>query len=178
MKFSSLCLAAALTVVSVGASASTLQIDQIDKEQTTFTQKSGSPFGAFSELYLFKLNPADFSSGSALVSFALTELKVGTRTNINFAPVVFSRDEAGTDIIWQGTTSAASYAGADVLSTEFFVDVPKFYLTIAGNAIGTGLNSGSYSYEITAGVPEPSTYGLMLGGMALVGWTLKRRQQA
>lgn len=182
MKSSSIALAAWLALGPLVASASTLQAYEIDKEQSTFVHP-----GSFVEKYLFQLDSTDFPNSLADVSFALTELKLGSKIDIQFGPseansVIFSRDLNATDVLWSGTPTPASYGMADVLNVDTFrVDVPVFYLTIAGNAIGTStVNSGSYSFEITAmpAVPEPASLSLALAGLGAISLILRRRRGA
>jgi hypothetical protein len=197
MKHSSICIASLLALAPFAVSASTLQAYEIDKTQTTFARQGGAPYGAFQEVYLFKLDSADFPNATADVAFSLAELKLGNALNIDFDPkfaeglvgandvidsVVFSRDQQAQDVIWHGDPVAASYGLADVLSVDTFhvsglTNAPYFYLTITGEAFGTGINSGSFSFEITA-VPEPETYALALTGLALVGWVANKRRKA
>lgn len=180
MKASSIALGAWLALGPLVAAASTLQAYEIDKEQSTFAQP-----GSFVEKYLFQLDSADFPNALADVSFALTELKLGSQIDIQFGPsetdsVVFSRDLGASDVLWSGTPVGASYGLADVLSVNTFrVDVPVFYLTIKGNAIGTSaVNSGSYSFEIAAmpAVPEPASVSLAVAGLGLIGLLWRRRR--
>jgi PEP-CTERM motif len=49
----------------------------------------------------------------------------------------------------------------------------RFVLAIADYADGVG--NGALGYTITASVPEPETYALMLAGLALVGAMVRRR---
>lgn len=49
----------------------------------------------------------------------------------------------------------------------------KAYLNIHTTTFGGGEIRG-----FLAPVPEPTTYALMLGGLGLIGWAAKRRQQA
>ena len=52
-------------------------------------------------------------------------------------------------------------------------DNPTF--TTGSYALTEFDGTGTYTLTISA-VPEPATYGMMLGGMALVGFALRRRQ--
>jgi len=171
---------AALALAPLAASAATLRPYDIDKEQTTLTRA-----GSFVEKYMYVLDGRDFDNNLADVAFALTELKLGSAIDINFGSesvpgVVFSRDFAGTSVLWSGTPTSGAWP-ADHLSVDTFrVDVPVFYLTITGNAIGTSINHGSYSFEITAmpAVPEPSSVALSLAGLGVLGWVASRRRRS
>ncbi|RFP08429.1 PEP-CTERM sorting domain-containing protein [Duganella sp. BJB475] len=47
-------------------------------------------------------------------------------------------------------------------------------LTIIGTDTGTASYAGTL--DITSAVPEPATYGMLLGGLALMGWMARRRK--
>lgn len=56
-----------------------------------------------------------------------------------------------------------------------FLSGGSLVLTISGTALGTG---GSYSGIINlSAVPEPATYGMMMGGLAMLGFMARRRKQ-
>lgn len=64
-----------------------------------------------------------------------------------------------------------------VASGSVFFGVPVnglIVLTIIGTDIGTASYAGTL--DITSAVPEPATYGMLLGGLALVGLAARRRK--
>jgi hypothetical protein len=188
MKLSCFAVAAALAVSSFAVSASTLEILEIDKGQTTYTAPHtlGLPF---LDNYLFKLSdeflPFNYQAD---VGFAFTELKFKKITDIDFTDgfITFSSslDAAGnpTGTIFATGVPVPNPGTATLAFDTFSVNTKDFYMTIKGTVIGTGLdhNAGSYSFEIEAApVPEPTTYSLALGGLALIGVaTAKRRRVA
>jgi hypothetical protein len=50
-----------------------------------------------------------------------------------------------------------------------------YYLSVSGLADGS--SGGQYMLSITAAVPEPETYALLLAGLALVGFVARRRNE-
>ena len=62
-------------------------------------------------------------------------------------------------------------SGGDMLGTHSFGGGVK-YLTFSGEAGYVQVSAVTYA------VPEPGTYALMLGGMAAIGLTLRRRRQS
>ncbi|WEF36021.1 FxDxF family PEP-CTERM protein [Pseudoduganella chitinolytica] len=51
-----------------------------------------------------------------------------------------------------------------------------YYLQVEGTVLSRAAGSYSASLAVTP-VPEPATYGMMLGGLALVGVMARRRKQ-
>jgi hypothetical protein len=49
-------------------------------------------------------------------------------------------------------------------------------IAVTGNRLGAGSNFQG-SLVLTSAVPEPETYALMLGGLAAVGFMIRRRRQ-
>lgn len=49
-------------------------------------------------------------------------------------------------------------------------------LKFAAAGIGDGLGGSLDAVSVTAAVPEPSTYAMMFGGLALIGFSLRRRR--
>ncbi len=63
-----------------------------------------------------------------------------------------------------------------LLSGSFFFNVPvsgPVTLVIKGKDNGTASYSGTL--DITSAVPEPATYGMLLGGLAMLGLATRRR---
>ena len=62
----------------------------------------------------------------------------------------------------------------DLITSNQLLDAGQnWYLQVSGNADGSA--GGRYSYALyTQTVPEPATFPLMLGGVALMAWVLRR----
>jgi len=70
-------------------------------------------------------------------------------------------------------TASASEPGVYTLRNAWLTSGP-IVLTISGLI---GVDGGSYAGNINVlAVPEPETYGMMLGGLALVGYLSRRRK--
>lgn len=115
-----------------------------------------------------------------------------TPSSAAFDPViaVFYGTEADTAAYWDLRTGTDSvHVGFADGPDEFLPGGPGEAATLRFNNVyggGTfvlaiadyadGLGQGSLGYTITAAVPEPGTYALMLGGIALLGLTARRRR--
>jgi hypothetical protein len=52
----------------------------------------------------------------------------------------------------------------------------NYYLQVSGNMVGTGAASFGGALQMAAPVPEPETYGMMLGGLGVLGFMARRRK--
>lgn len=55
-----------------------------------------------------------------------------------------------------------------------------YYLEVKGTVLGTagGSYGGSINITPTSAVPEPTTYGMLLGGLGLIGFVARRKKQS
>jgi hypothetical protein len=52
----------------------------------------------------------------------------------------------------------------------------NYYLQVSGNMMSNGAASFGGAISMAAPVPEPETYGMMLGGLGLLGFMARRRK--
>ncbi len=65
------------------------------------------------------------------------------------------------------------FTGNDTTYINMLTSPGSYHLTITGTVVGS---IGGYAVSlVTAAVPEPETYGMMLGGLALVGAIARRK---
>ena len=101
-----------------------------------------------------------------LASFPIAPATFGANDQI---ALVLSKDDAASDLI---TASFAFLSGGVAGSfTTFGVKSPIFH--------GENWTRAEFvaSQAISAPIPEPQTYALMLAGMGLIGWQLRRKLQ-
>ena len=121
-------------------------------DRFNFTATAGASLSAFVSSFM---NPAD-THGVALTGFSLYD-SGGT--------VVQSGNKViGTPLnLW---TNAASNLQAS-----------NYYLLVSGNIVGHGVTRYDGAVNLTAApVPEPETYGMLLGGLAVLGLVARRRK--
>lgn len=129
-------------------------------------------------------------------SYTFTDVKIGTITINSLSDVVgsvFAATTIGFPAPFQGTFTldAVSFTGASVGTlTDLDADPAKFSyagvaagvydVIVSGKLLGGGqFNNAAFlgaNYTVSA-VPEPATYGMLLGGLALVGALARRKQR-
>jgi len=123
-------------------------------DRFNFTATAGSSLSAFVSSFM---NPAD-THGVALTGFSLynsagTAIQSGTNAM------------SGPINLW---TNGASNLQAS-----------NYYLLVSGNIVGHGVTRYDGALNLTpatAPVPEPETYGMLLGGLAVLGLVARRRK--
>jgi PEP-CTERM putative exosortase interaction domain len=174
---------AILAGVSVGANATTTALGEVSSSvPTTFTGSVLGQSQSFSDIFTFTLSQPNMSSGYSAVNFPLNIPDVGSLGTVlsTMSLVTF-----GTDGL-QGTTddqvlksvvlpSAGNTQDHLSLSWDQPITGPA-YLNISGVTSGSlgGLYSGSIE-SISAPIPEPETYAMLLAGLGLMGAVVRRR---
>lgn len=150
---------ASATVINLG----TVPISPLEPMAFTETHTKGD----FADTINFSI--ATGSLDSSLNNLKLTLGKNNAVTvydiaNLNYTLYTASGSQIGT-----------SYGGSDATYTTSLAAGQSYYFTVTGTATGTG--GGTYAMSLlTAAVPEPETYGMMLGGLGLIGFIASRRK--
>ena len=110
-----------------------------------------------------------------------------TTLNLSFDPATSGGTVDWTDIFW---TTDHSWKVFDVTgATSGFGNLsldPLSWLDTRGQAFGTNLEGASFALtqvgsdiylNYSAAIPEPSTYGIVIGGLALAGAAIARRRR-
>lgn len=143
----------------------------------TFTLGQGQHAGAqnnfFSDKYAFSI------AGVNDVVGLITSLKVG---NNGLTITGFDLRNAANGIVFHGTQDVTNYLPGDqawsFASGLHPLSAGNYTLEVDGYVASA--NGGSYSGNIAvaAAVPEPTTYAMLVGGLALLGMVARRRKQA
>jgi len=166
MKLQSLVLAAALATSFGSAAAKTVDIDLQGGPVLWTTHEIGATHtaGAFSDTYTF----SDYTAAASYVTGGL----VNTATwysDITFTGATLNGvDVPGLNVFaW----SAVAFLNEKVSG--------PLTLTVNGFVNAKGSNTASYGgvFTVTSAVPEPATYGMLAGGMAVLAFAARRRKQ-
>ena len=119
-----------------------------------------------------------FTSSASSVIF--TFLAPITAFGADFAS--FQDGIVRSSIVINGQTIIPDVAGAENSNTVRFLGYTSStpFTTVTFNGTvgdGFGIDNVSFSSAVTAAVPEPGTWALMLTGFGAVGFTMRRRQK-
>lgn len=145
-------VAASLTLASVSSEAAVIGNAQIgDSFNSTIYKTPGT--GNFIDTIVFNL------SGSADVTYSISEFEFGSFINIDF--LGFGFYDASNNLLLD---TSALVAGI-------------YTLNIIGNVVGSAGGAYNLAYAVTATpVPEAETFAMFLAGLGLVGSIVVRRK--
>jgi len=162
MKLKSVVATAVLAAASFSASATAYDLGILDPSGFDTLISSSIKFGAntaINDTWSFTLLAPSSTSFVASQTFAVTE---GAITN--FAAVLNSTNF--------GLTTGA---GSQTLSWNGPLTAGTYSVSITGTTGLAGARYGASVSAIPTPVPEPETYGMMLGGLALLGAVARRK---
>ena len=163
MKLQSIVLAALLSTAFGGAMAENYTVPAVtlNGEAPHWTGAFGVSHtaGLFTDTYTFNYTGVPAAAEGFFANFS------NSSSDINFTGAWLN----GTAL---QTTDFLTMSGS------VFKDVAvagKLTLVISGKAIG---NAASYAgtIDVTSAVPEPTTYGMLLGGLGVMGFLARRRK--
>ncbi|MGB9991158.1 FxDxF family PEP-CTERM protein [Pseudoduganella rhizocola] len=76
-----------------------------------------------------------------------------------------------------GTSLSSGMTDVWTLSTTHLVP-DSYYLQVSGTLLGDDAASYGGTLTTVTAVPEPETYGMLIGGLGLLGFLARRRKQA
>ncbi|MGB2833536.1 MAG: FxDxF family PEP-CTERM protein [Methylotenera sp.] len=129
---------------------------------------------AFNDAYTFNFNFGPAASGAKL-DIQYKDLNLAGHTFTSLTGALWQDNGAlGVD---PGDLFLGNIAAADVHNIFNYVANGNYYLNIAGVPDPLGGNGSTFGIHVqVTPVPEPETYAMMLGGLALVGFSARRRK--
>ncbi|MBJ7310618.1 FxDxF family PEP-CTERM protein [Rugamonas sp. CCM 8940] len=146
----------------------------IDANTDAFTHAFADP-GAFTDHYTFTTDDSAYLT-DALVHSTKSELTINffglylASNNSLVAPAAIEVDPSDSSVAQPGS-GYWRFAGVSIAANT------AYYLAIDGNVLATNGSSYGGSVLITP-VPEPETYGMLLGGMGIMAFLARRRKSA
>ncbi|MDB5804464.1 MAG: hypothetical protein JWN73_1786 [Betaproteobacteria bacterium] len=114
-----------------------------------------------------------FNSTGGFTTLAFDKLGLSLNANTKYIAYLTSNDPTVTGIQLSRTQTAADTSGFGI-GNGYFSTIPGQGWQLPFN--GNGFLSLQYT-ALTAPVPEPETYALMLAGLGLIGFAARRKQQ-
>ena len=130
---------------------------------------TGSPSSFFDEYADFTIagwNQAAGVGNSLLLTF----------NGINVSEILGLTIEVWDNTHPGGTNLFASFSGDNITNAIGFLPDGQYHLDISGQ-FGPATTTASYAVALSA-VPEPETYAMLLAGLGLVGFSVRRRKVA
>ena len=152
-----------MAAASFSASAATYDLGILDPTGSDTLSAITTKFAANSvvdDFWTFKLITPSSASFGALQTFSVVEgaIKDFSATLLGYGNLTNTSSAGIQSLSWDGQLAAGSY-------------------TVHVTGL-TGLKNAAYLGSVSAlPVPEPETYGMLLGGLALVGFAARRRAQ-
>jgi hypothetical protein len=151
---------AALALLSVPAFAATVNLGALGDEAS----RAGSLGSVYApDVIQFTISKAELLTLSATVS--------NTSANLGGSSLVLSGPTSDSSLFHKTSSWDASFAGYPGI----LIEAGSYSFTISPAAISGAHANGAYSLTLT-GVPEVSTWAMMLSGMAAIGFAGYRRK--
>ncbi|GGX97491.1 PEP-CTERM sorting domain-containing protein [Massilia dura] len=162
MKLKSIVLAAALLPAFGSAFADDFTVDLIGGPNVWSAHLGAThTTGAFSDTFTFSNYSAD--NGTVFASLINTAT---TWSDLSFDTVTLNGVNISTGDI--GPLSIAAILGQNVTG--------PLTLAVSGTVTGQVASYGG-DFNVTTPVPEPATYGMLAGGLAVLAFAARRRKQ-
>jgi hypothetical protein len=172
------------------------EIFALNDHQFLVLERDGKGLGdgsatAFKSIYLVDLTGAqdvsDSSGESALVAKAPTKvLFLDLKAALNAAGIASDKIPAkleglafGDDVVINGVLTHTLYVANDndFIGNVGGVDNPNQWFVFGVTDADLAKLGANYEPQQIAAIPEPKTYALMLGGLGLICWVVRRRSR-
>lgn len=167
---------AMLAGISFGANATTTPLGTVSTDVPMGF--AGNVLGdgvSFSDIFTFTLSEPNVSSSYDVINVPATVSENTSFDGILSALSLFSAGANGAIGGGDDTLLASSTApGGESLTLDYNASLSGLsYITVTGISNASG--GAIYAGEITAAIPEPETYAMLLAGLGLMGAVVRRR---
>jgi hypothetical protein len=168
-------LAAAITLAAGSAHASSTSVDWGALGAGASRAGVGFPTGgSFLDTYRFSISDAFLDSSVAVSNNILPAYGIASGSYSLFSFGANNLMGDADDALFGGSWSFDGTTGSLVNTVS--LTAGNYYFAVSG--ITTGLQGGFYTITTAiAPIPEPEIYGMLLAGMALMGFLARRRQR-
>jgi hypothetical protein len=118
--------------------------------------------GSFTDTLNFDIAASTLTSSANSLQLSLGGVTTSTITGLSYT-------------LWDATNREIGgvFSGNDTTYANLLAAPGSYHFLISGTVVGS---IGGYAVSLqTSAVPEPETYGMMLGGLALVGAIARRK---
>lgn len=117
--------------------------------------------GSFTDTLNFDIAASTLTSSANSLQLSLGGVTTSTITGLSYT-------------LWDATNHEIGgvYTGNDTTYTNLLASPGSYHFLISGTVVGS---TGGYAVSLLTAVPEPETYGMLLGGLALVGAIARRK---
>lgn len=187
-----LAAASALSLASAANAATTIITPSVQPAGTSFLVGGnifsgpisasfghvGIPLGAFTDLFQFTIPQTGIGSGSVTTgttTFAgITDLDFSSVLVNGIAATPTYRDLSNAVCTTLGVGTCGATETYSINSVPITAGVLNT-ISISGTSRGNGSFGGNATFTPTPGVPEPSTWAMMLLGFGAIGFAMRRR---
>lgn len=178
----SLIAAAVFATASLGTSAVMAQTIGNSPQAPDLTDGSGF-FGdafamdnsgaSFTDRFTFTVPTAQAGSPGTTLNAIVSSITGAPDTGLDITGLSLY-SSTGNTLVAAGT--ALQSGAIDVWTvTSSGLEAGNYYLQVSGNLNSSGSAAFGGALSMTTPVPEPETYGLMLGGLGVLGFLARRR---